>query len=276
MAGRPLKRTVEYFPHDSHASDGKTLTILEQRYGAEGYRFWFKLLERLAATPGHAIECNNPEEWSFLCAKLGVTTETGEKIITTLIELKAIDPVLALSKMFWCQNLVDRLGSVYAERRSEPPTRPVPTQPILAPDNSISPPNNSITSGEGINKLTKGINKLTEAAPLTPQPAAAETETPFSRLIKLRSHCTGKVCVGNDGDRIKEYLEEFTEETIANALRKAADAQVTHWNYVHSILTGKSGSGGNNGKKPGRNTSQVSSQAGIRSEWEQLSAKRRV
>ncbi len=37
---RPLKQTVDYFPHDSHASDSKTLFILESKFGNDGYAFY--------------------------------------------------------------------------------------------------------------------------------------------------------------------------------------------------------------------------------------------
>ncbi len=37
---RPQKNTVDYFSHDADASDGRTLSILENNFGAEGYMAW--------------------------------------------------------------------------------------------------------------------------------------------------------------------------------------------------------------------------------------------
>lgn len=42
---RPTKTSVDYFPHMTHS--GKTIAILEARWGNDGYAFWFKLLELL-------------------------------------------------------------------------------------------------------------------------------------------------------------------------------------------------------------------------------------
>ena len=42
---RPAKTSVDYFPHMAHS--GKTIAILEARWGNDGYAFWFKLLELL-------------------------------------------------------------------------------------------------------------------------------------------------------------------------------------------------------------------------------------
>ena len=47
---RPKKQTVDYFPHSCNHK--KTIYILEERYGNNGYSFWFKLLEMLGNTEG--------------------------------------------------------------------------------------------------------------------------------------------------------------------------------------------------------------------------------
>jgi len=47
---RPRKQTVDYFPHDTDVSSGKTLTILQSKYGNDGYAFWFKLLRMPGVT----------------------------------------------------------------------------------------------------------------------------------------------------------------------------------------------------------------------------------
>ena len=50
---RPKKQTVDYFPHI--IKQGKTMTILENRFGNDGYAFWFKLLEILGSTGSKKI-----------------------------------------------------------------------------------------------------------------------------------------------------------------------------------------------------------------------------
>ena len=55
MSGKP-KEVVNYFPHMCNASDGRTLYILEHKYGISGYGFWFKLLEILGSTAGHYFD----------------------------------------------------------------------------------------------------------------------------------------------------------------------------------------------------------------------------
>jgi hypothetical protein len=137
---RPQKQTVDYFPHDAHASAGDTLTVLESRFGNNGYAFWFKLLERLCAADGHYIDCRNIQKWQTILAKAHVDEATGEAIMVLLLEMEAIDKGLWKSRVIWCQHLVDNLADVYKNRK-----RPLPQKPVSTPNNHVSTPDNTTT-----------------------------------------------------------------------------------------------------------------------------------
>lgn len=64
---RPKKQTVDYFPH--FVKCGRTIYILENRFGNDGYAFWFKLLEILGESEGHFYDCSNLSNWEYLLAK---------------------------------------------------------------------------------------------------------------------------------------------------------------------------------------------------------------
>jgi len=137
MAGRPQKQTVDFFPHD--AVGGKTLFILQNRFGNNGFSTWFKLLMLLCRTPGHAYNCSKPTDWQFLVAEMALSVEETQLILDCLAELEAIDPELWQQKTIWSQNLVNRLSPVYRERKAPIPIKP-PTNGISPPINSINPP----------------------------------------------------------------------------------------------------------------------------------------
>lgn len=140
MAGRPSKETVDYFPHD--AVGGKTLFILQNRFGNDGYAVWFKLLALLCRTPGHAYYCSKPTDWQFLVAEMALSVVETQTIMDCLAELEAIDPELWKEKIVWSQNLVNRLAPVYQNRKGSLPIKPnnnaisMPINPISALDNS--------------------------------------------------------------------------------------------------------------------------------------------
>ena len=123
--GRPIKDSVEYFPH--YVNQGKTIFILEQKYGNDGYSFWFKVLELLASAEGHVYDCNNEADWLYLQAKTHLSEDISSSILDTLCNAGAIDKELWAERKIWSQNLVNNLQPVYANRRRTLPLKPVIT-----------------------------------------------------------------------------------------------------------------------------------------------------
>jgi len=103
MARSP-KTTLDYFPH--FVNHGKTMFILEKKFGNDGYAFWFKLLELLGSKEGLIYDYNNPIDWEFLLAKTNVSSEKAIEIIKTLADVEAIDKPLIEKKIIWSNNFV--------------------------------------------------------------------------------------------------------------------------------------------------------------------------
>ena len=122
MPGRPEKKTVDYFPHDTEQK--RTLFILKSRWGNDGYAFWFQLLEILGHTNGHYYDCSVPENWEYLLAYTGINEVSATEIIKTLSKLNAVCPVLwEKHKILWSDNFLERILYVY-DKRSNPPQKP--------------------------------------------------------------------------------------------------------------------------------------------------------
>ncbi len=140
--GRNATNTADYFPH--MAKSGKTLVILEGRWGNNGYAFWFKLLETLTSSEGHYFDCNLIENWEYLVQKSRLDGISVTEIISMLARLGNIDLELWEKKIIWCQALVDNLASVYKKRQRPSPVRPVsgtemtPSPTILAQKSDVA------------------------------------------------------------------------------------------------------------------------------------------
>lgn len=119
---RPKKQTVDYFPHI--IKKGKTMTILENKFGNDGYAFWFKLLEILGSTDGHYYEYRNTTDKEFLHAKTLVSEDTAKKILDLLAKLNAIDQELWNQKVIWCDNFIDNIEDAYSRRKVNVPHKP--------------------------------------------------------------------------------------------------------------------------------------------------------
>lgn len=140
--GRPQKQTVDYFPHI--VNQGKTIFILENEFGNDGYAFWFKLLELLCISDGQKYDYSSPSSWRFLLAKTHVTEDIAIRILATLVDVDAIDKELNDTKVIWVQKLVDNLELVYSRRTDGKPQKPSSNQhkpldsEVLVDKNAIS------------------------------------------------------------------------------------------------------------------------------------------
>lgn len=121
--GRERRQTVDFFPH--YVKSGRTIYILENRYGNDGYAFWFKLLEILGESEGHSYDCSNTTNWEFLLAKTRIDVAKANDIINTLIGMGKVDKDLWEKKrILWVQRLVDNVTNVYSKRAAETPQKP--------------------------------------------------------------------------------------------------------------------------------------------------------
>lgn len=122
--GRQPKVGAEFFPHQ--VKHGGTLFALERRWRNDGYAFWFKLLEALAAAPDHTIVVDEESPaWTVFLERCWVSAETAREILGLLAKLDAIDRELwEQGQTVWCQNLVNHFSNLYQKRHKDVPERP--------------------------------------------------------------------------------------------------------------------------------------------------------
>lgn len=116
------KKTVDYFPHI--IKNGKTITILENKFGNDGYAFWFKLLEILGSTEGHYYEYKDRSEREFLHARTNVSEEDARQILDLLADLGAIDKELWEENIIWSDNFIKNIEDAYSRRKVDVPHKP--------------------------------------------------------------------------------------------------------------------------------------------------------
>ena len=119
---RPAKTSVDYFPHMAHS--GKTIAILEARWGNDGYAFWFKLLELLGDSSDFAFNCNRSADWEYLLSKTRVSEAVARAILDKLAEVEAIDAACWQRQIVWSDNFVKNLESVFVKRKQGLPQKP--------------------------------------------------------------------------------------------------------------------------------------------------------
>ena len=111
---RPKKAVVDYFPH--YTKHGKTMFTIENKYGNDGYAFWFKLLELIGATEQHLIDCRDIETWEYLLAITKVSNDIALEILDLLSRFNSIDGELWGHKIIWSEHFVQNINDVYKRR----------------------------------------------------------------------------------------------------------------------------------------------------------------
>lgn len=146
---RPKKQTVDYYPH--YCKCGRTIFILESRFGNDGYAFWFKVLEILGEAEGHSYDCSNASNWAFLLARTRVSEEKAREIISVLIDLGKIDADLWEKKrVLWVDNFLKNLAPLYSQRKLPLPEKPLISEeiPVTADNSERNPTDTEFTEGE--------------------------------------------------------------------------------------------------------------------------------
>ena len=113
--GRPKSKNVPYFPHYTEAST--ELNFLENVYGAEGYRAYYRLLELLTKTNDHHIELKTETQILTFRYSMKVEKETLDKALEYLVEMGVIDSQMYHEEnIIWIPDLVDCFKLVYYKR----------------------------------------------------------------------------------------------------------------------------------------------------------------
>ena len=81
---RPLKRGLDYFPHDTDADEDSALAFVVAKYGNDGYATYFRLLERVYGKEGYWMPWNDRER-TLRAKALGLSEDRAEAIVMDCI-----------------------------------------------------------------------------------------------------------------------------------------------------------------------------------------------
>ena len=233
---RPLKCTIDYFPH--LVNSGKTILILQNEFGNDGYAFWFKLLSLLCKTDGQVYDYNNPASFKLLLAETLVSEDIANRILQLLANIEAIDPKLYQHKIIWVQHLVNNLEDVY--RRRTKGSKPM--KPVIVNKNKVNVNNNNPPS------------PLSPHTPHTPYPP--ETKLDKTKLDKTKQKIYGEFknvfltdveyqkLEAKFNTRVPEIIEELSSGIESKGYKyKSHYAAILSWQRRKEANGGKLGKG---------------------------------
>lgn len=114
---RPEKHTADYFPF--YAKDGKTLFILESKYGCKGTGFFTNVLRFLCDTPDHHYSLKEESDRLFFFSKTKCDEESGMDMLNIMAKTsKIISQWWVSSAVIYSPDLIDSLKDAYRSRRN--------------------------------------------------------------------------------------------------------------------------------------------------------------
>ncbi len=118
--GRPRRYDADYFPHYTHPR--KNLEIIIDKYGNEGYAFYYRLQELLGRTDYHRYDYDSELNREYLCKSTGVNQRKAEMYLNYLCELGEIhDIAWHNNREIWWQSFVNSLEKLYNKRINDLP-----------------------------------------------------------------------------------------------------------------------------------------------------------
>lgn len=256
---RPKKQTVDYFPH--FCIHKKTMFIIEQKYGNDGYTCWFKTLEMLGASEGHFVDCSDEGTWEFLKAKARLSDSVAIDIFNLLAKLEAIDPELwQIHRIIWCQKFVDNLSEVYFKRKTDIPEKPdvgdIRTgNGVSAPETGVSAPETTaVGQPEGVSGVENKQIRLNKIK-LKKEPANSAPPGSYEKLKKSTAERIDRLTEilksrnGSNNFEPQQFLSKCANKKIPlEVVNYVLGEMITYapqidnfWGYAMKILNKENG-----------------------------------
>jgi hypothetical protein len=240
---RPERHDVDYFPF--FAKRGKTLNILQSKYGLEGIGFFTNLMRFLALTPDHHYCIKDETDRMNFFAEIGIRDESrGIEMIELMVKTEKLDKELwEKHRVIVSQAFLDSLGEAYKQRKNEIITMDairskfvsIYGNPVNTHGNPVSKYGNPEIQGHNPqSKVKKSKVKKskedTEAAP----PAFLENPLPLKSEKAKKAPLREREPL-NDMERVeKAYLLNW--DTLYSQRRVETPNPIVNWSQTRKQL----------------------------------------
>lgn len=224
---RPKKQTVDYFPHS--CTHKKTMFIIEQRFGNDGYAFWFKLLETLGNNEGHYIDLRNEEEREFLSSLTRIEWDKCAEILELLAKLGAIDKEFWNENIVWSDNFIENIKDAYRYRVVD-----IPDKPYFLLNKSTSDGVSDTRNPQSILNKIKVDNTIINNTKKTPPDD--DNKTSFKKIIKAFNDNIHPI-TPMEAEELEAWLKDGIEPAlIVWAIKQAVTNGKRNAKYINAII----------------------------------------
>lgn len=209
--GRPIKEGMDYFPHDTDASNDEKIEALQALYKNDGYAFYFKLLERIYRNKNAELDISNPAILASVISKIGVTKDLFFEILETAFSLNCLDrEAYENRKVLTSNGIKRRAEEVESMRERWRKKKDKPRAPSV-----VFPLENSEETGESKVKKSK-VKK--------------------SKYIKYYLDNINPTASPIEIEKLCDWENDLPEDVICLAIERAVEQNKRKLSYVDAIL----------------------------------------
>lgn len=205
---RPERRDVDYFPF--YVKDGKTLFILEGKYGCKGTGFFTNVMRFLCSTPDHHFQIRDMADQLYFFTKCHCDEESGLDMLSIMANTGKICADMWVSyRVIVSEDLLNSISEAYRNRKKSIIT--LDQIKVSYVDNKVS--NVSYSRKTGI----------------------TEVDNPQSKVKKSKVNNKKPLTVWPDGFVLTDHLKELAKQYIPEHLIE------TEWEAfkAYSLSNGK-------------------------------------
>jgi hypothetical protein len=222
--GRSERHDVDYFPF--FAKRGKTLNILQSKFGLEGIGFFTNLMRFLALTPDHHYCIKDETDKMNFFAEIGIKDENrGIEIIELMVKTEKLDKFLWENYMvIVSEAFLDSLAEAYKQRKNQIITM------IEIRDKFIS------MYGNEVNIHGKPISMYGNAEKQhgNTQSKVKKSKVKKSKVKKSKDTEASPPVVSDTSKTEKAKKAPLREREPANDMERVEKAYLTNWDSLYS------------------------------------------
>jgi hypothetical protein len=114
---RPPKQGLDYFPHDTNASNDRKLQALLSLRGLAGLGFYWYLVEQIYKEDTFSLDVSDAETIQILCRNMGINEQEWHRNLTVTLKYGLFNKSLYEHDQKLCSNGVMKRAKEVVEKR---------------------------------------------------------------------------------------------------------------------------------------------------------------
>ena len=237
---RPIKEGMDYFPHDTDATNDEKIEALRALHGNDGYAFYFIILERIYRSAAAELDVSKPAVLAALIVKLGVSKDKFNEILETAFDVGCLnkdryetDQVLTSNGIKKRAKEVTNLRNKWKKNKTNPLDNAVEHSSETMEDNSID---NSVENSQEMGEIKPNKIKLNQRK-LDKIEKYDYEDTACANVFRVYQNEMGLVSP-LAAEKLDDWIDTYSPEWVVAAISEAVTYNARSPAYIGKVLEG--------------------------------------